>query len=84
MHIFRKWSLLDGTLQMADAEAEAKDNFKYLQAIQHSYDTLYKGGPREVTAALPPILAAIHTMHSMARSAVYHVKYIMHANDAYA
>lgn len=57
------------TFQIADAEAEAKDNFKYLQTLQASYEALYKGTLKDVISALPSILGSFHTMHSMARSA---------------
>ena len=70
---FNTYRILSGRrafhyLQLADAEAEAKDNFKYLQTIQQSYDALYKGSPKEILTALPVILAGTHTMHDMARS----------------
>ena len=57
-----------GTLQVADAEAEAKDNFKYLQTLQASYEAFYKGSLKDIIAALPSILGSFHTMHGMARS----------------
>ena len=56
-------------VQITDAEAEAKDTFKYLQDIRHSSQVLYKGSPKEVIVALPFIMAGVYTMHTMARSA---------------
>ena len=58
---------MEGLLQVADAEAEAKDNYKYLQTLQASYEALYKGSLRDIIGALPSILGSFHTMHTMAR-----------------
>jgi len=52
---------------VADAEAEAKDNFKYLQTLQASYEAFYKGSLKDIIGALPSIMGSFHTMHSMAR-----------------
>ena len=54
-------------MQLADAEAEAKDNFKYLQTLQAGYEALYRGTPQDIVAALPGILASLHSLHTMAR-----------------
>ena len=58
---------MKGLLQVADAEAEAKDNYKYLQTLQASYEALYKGSLRDIIGALPSIMGSFHTMHTMAR-----------------
>lgn len=52
---------------MADAEAEAKDNFTYLQDIHQSYQVLYKGSAKDMINALPSMMSGIHTMHDMSR-----------------
>ena len=55
------------SLQIAEAEAEAQENHKYLSILQARFQPLYHGSLLDVIEALPAIADGILIMHSVTR-----------------
>lgn len=57
-------------LQVTDAMTEARDNLKYLHALDATWEPLYQHASlAAVHNCLPAVLANIYSMHTVSRSA---------------
>ena len=61
----KKWRALDN--QITDAANEAKDNVKYLTALEKYVEPLYSGDTQAIIDGLPALLNNIKMMHTIAR-----------------
>jgi dynein heavy chain len=61
----KKWRTLDN--QITDAANEAKDNVKYLEALEKYLDPLYDGNTDTIIDGLPALLNNVKMMHTIAR-----------------
>ena len=61
----RRWRALDNAI--TDAANEAKDNVKYLSALEKHIEPLYAGTPAQMTESLPPLLTTVKMMLTIAR-----------------
>jgi len=63
--VHKQWRAVD--LRVADAANEAKDNVKYLVALEKSLEPMYSGSPAAVLEALPALMNNVRMMHAIAR-----------------
>ena len=61
----KKWRTLDN--QITDAANEAKDNVKYLAALEKYVEPLYSGDTQAIIDGLPALLNNVKMMHTIAR-----------------
>ena len=61
----KKWRTLDN--QITDAANEAKDNVKYLTALEKYIEPLYSGTTHTIIDGLPSLLNNVKMMHTIAR-----------------
>ena len=61
----KKWRTLDN--QITDAANEAKDNVKYLTALEKYIEPLYSGNTHSIIDGLPSLLNNVKMMHTIAR-----------------
>jgi hypothetical protein len=54
-------------MQIADAVREAKENLRFLKALDASWAPLYEGDMGRAQSALPGILTSIYSMHAASR-----------------
>ena len=61
----KRWKQLDN--QITDAANEAKDNVKYLNALEKYVECLYTGSTQAIIDGLPALMNNIKMMHTIAR-----------------
>ncbi|XP_046898543.1 dynein axonemal heavy chain 5 isoform X2 [Hypomesus transpacificus] len=63
--LIKPWRLLD--TRITDSANEAKDNVKYLYALEKFCDPLYNNDPVSMVEAIPGVINAIRMIHSISR-----------------
>lgn len=63
--VYQRWKALD--VEVTDAANEAKDNVKYLAALEPSLEPMYSGSIQDMIAALPSLMNNVKMMYTIAR-----------------
>ena len=61
----RRWKKVD--LDITEALNEAKDNMKYLSALERFMPPLYSGDPMQIIDCLPSLMNALKMIHTISR-----------------